>query len=447
MIIELNTSLEAIDLYDLIKEEPYSFILESSLYNERYGRYTVISSSPFEILKYENDEECIDKFKDVMSNYKSSVKGELPFYGGAVGYISYDTGRYFEDIDTLAKADINIPDIYFGLYDWAFVVDHKANKTYIVSPEIDIEKEKNILEKRKKQVYEAVKTVYKFEPDEKILLKGNMTKEYYLSAIEKVREYIRIGDIYQANFTQRFEGETSRTGYDIYRKLREVSPTIFGGFLDFKDVEIISNSPERFLELKNNTLETRPIKGTRPRGKTIEEDQKLKQELLNSSKDKAELLMIVDLERNDLGRVSKIGTVKVPELFVIEEYASVNHLVATVKSELDENKDIFDVIKNTFPGGSITGAPKIKAMQVIEELEPTRRNVYTGSIGYIGFNQNSDFNIAIRTILKKEKFITFQVGGGITYDSSAEDEYMESLHKARSIVKALNGTIENEDFI
>lgn len=447
MIIELNTSLEAIDLYDLIKEEPYSFILESSLYNEKYGRYTVISSSPFEILKYENDEKCIDKFKGVMSSYKSSVKGELPFYGGAVGYISYDTGRYFEDIDTLAKEDIKIPDIYFGLYDWAFVVDHKANMTYIVSPEIDIEKEKNILEKRKNQVYEAVKTVYKFESDEKILLKGNMTKEYYLSAIEKVREYIRMGDIYQANFTQRFEGETSRTGYDIYRKLREVSPTIFGGFLDFKDVEIISNSPERFLELKNNTLETRPIKGTRPRGKTIEEDQKLKQELLDSAKDKAELLMIVDLERNDLGRVSKIGTVKVPELFVIEEYASVNHLVATVKSELDENKDIFDVIKNTFPGGSITGAPKIKAMQVIEELEPTRRNVYTGSIGYIGFNQNSDFNIAIRTILKKEKFITFQVGGGITYDSSAEDEYMESLHKARSIVKALNGTIENEDFI
>lgn len=447
MFRELNTSFEAIDLYHLIKDEPYSFILESSLYNEKYGRYTIISSSPFEVLKYSDDKDCLDKFKKQFSKYKSSVDGSLPFYGGAVGYFSYDIGRYFEKIKPVSKTDIKVPDIYFGLYDWGFVVDHKTKKTYIVTPDLDIEKEKNIMNERMRQVENSVKKEYNFKSDKEMILKRNMTKDYYLESVEKIRDYIKSGDIYQANFTQRFEGETDISGYEIYRELRNISPTIFGGMINFGDMEVISNSPERFLELRNNILQTRPIKGTRPRGKNFEEDQKLKSELLNSSKDKAELLMIVDLERNDLGRISKVGTVEVPELFVIEEYANVNHLVATVKSVLDDDKDIFDVIENTFPGGSITGAPKIRAMEIIEELEPTRRNVYTGSMGYIGFNNNSDFNIAIRTIIKKQNKLTFQVGGGITYDSEPHDEYMESLHKAKSILRALKGKIENEDSI
>ena len=209
-------------------------------------------------------------------------------------------------------------------------------------------------------------------------------------------------------------------------------------------MQVISNSPERFIKVENRKIQTRPIKGTRPRGDNPEQDEFFKTELSNSEKDKAELLMIVDLERNDLGRVSEIGSVKVPELFKIEAYANVYHLVATIESEIDKDKDIYEVIKATFPGGSITGAPKIRAMEVIEELEPTRRNVYTGSIGYIGFDGLADLNIAIRTIVKKDDRITFQVGGGITWDSNPEDEYMETLHKAKSIMKTLRGYIQDD---
>lgn len=228
----------------------------------------------------------------------------------------------------------------------------------------------------------------------------------------------------------------------MYRDLRRFSPAPFGAFLNFEDTHILSNSPERFIRCVNKRIETRPIKGTRPRGKDKEEDLRLQQELRNSEKDRAELLMIVDLERNDIGRISKTGSVKVPELFVIEPYANVNHLVSTVVGELKDDKDVTDVIKATFPGGSITGAPKIRAMEIIDELEPTQRNVYTGSIGYIGFNGDMDFNIAIRTIIKNDKKVYFQVGGGMTWDSDPDEEYQETLDKAKSIMKALRGYYE-----
>ena len=278
--------------------------------------------------------------------------------------------------------------------------------------------------------------------EEQVLLKSNFEKKEYLESIRKIKDYIRQGDIYQANLTQRFNGKTNISSYELYKKLRTISPAPFAAFLNFKEHQILSNSPERFIKCINNKIETRPIKGTRPRGKNKEEDLKLQGELRNSEKDKAELLMIVDLERNDIGRVSKIGSVKVPELFVIEPYANVSHLVATVTGELEESLDCIDVIKATFPGGSITGAPKIRAMEIIDELEPTQRNVYTGSIGYIGFNGDMDLNIAIRTLIKSNENIYFQVGGGITWDSNPEDEYQETLDKAKSIVNALGGYYE-----
>ena len=275
-----------------------------------------------------------------------------------------------------------------------------------------------------------------------IKLNSNFTKAKFENSVRKVQDYIRQGDIYQANLTQRFNGKTTLSSYELYRDLRKVSPAPFGALLNFEHSKILSNSPERFIKCIDNKVETRPIKGTRPRGKTIEEDLRLQDELRNSEKDRAELLMIVDLERNDIGRVSKIGSVKVPELFVIEPYANVNHLVATVEGRLKDNLDCIDVIKATFPGGSITGAPKIRAMEIIDELEPTQRNVYTGSIGYIGFNGDMDLNIAIRTIIKQGENVYFQVGGGMTWDSNPEDEYQETLDKAKSIMKALRGYYE-----
>ncbi len=274
------------------------------------------------------------------------------------------------------------------------------------------------------------------------ILKSNFTKEKFKNSVRKIKNYIKNGDVYQVNLTQRFSGTTELSSYELYRDLRKISPAPFGAYLNFDSFHILSNSPERFIKCFDNKIQTRPIKGTRPRGKDKIEDLKLQDELLNSEKDKAELLMIVDLQRNDLGKISKVGTVKVPELFVIEPYANVNHLVATVEGELEEGKSCIDIIKATFPGGSITGAPKIRAMEIIDELENTKRNVYTGSLGYIGFDGSMDLNIAIRTIIKKDDNLYFQVGGGITWDSNEEDEYNETLYKAKSIMKALRGKYE-----
>lgn len=433
-------------LYAMIQNEPFSFILESSLYHQDYGRYSIVSASPFEVIESKNEAKGIQYLRQRMQPYRRFYEDELPFHGGAVGYISYDAGRMFEKIKVLSSDEMQISDIYFGLYDWAFVTDHKLKKNYIVTADIDPEKEKRILLQRHQQasnfVQEKIPSIPRSE--ENLVVSSNFTKQQYMEAVEKIRRYIENGDIYQANFTQCFETKTKREASEIYAELRTYSPTFFGGLLNFEKVQIISNSPERFMKVKDQKVETRPIKGTRPRGKTEKEDQILREELLGSSKDRAELLMIVDLERNDLGRVSKVGSVKVPELFVIEEYKNVHHLVATITSEMDEGKDVYDLIRAAFPGGSITGAPKIRAMEIIEELEPTSRNVYTGSIGYIGFDENIDLNIAIRTMVKKEEKITFQAGGGITWDSKAEEEYLESLHKADAIMKVLKGRLKDD---
>ncbi|MDO4720690.1 MAG: aminodeoxychorismate synthase component I [Peptostreptococcaceae bacterium] len=426
------------DLYLLLQEEPFSFILESSLYHEKYGRYSIISASPFEVVESKNRGDTLDILKEKMRPFFRDSQGDLPFYGGAVGYLSYDAGRFFEGISAVSQDDVGAADLCFGLYDWGFVVDHHLRKTYIVTAGLDEQKEERILSEREAMAKRKV-CFERGEGEEEIEILSNFDREEYLDAIERVREYIRRGDVYQVNLTQRFEGKTRRSALDLYLSLRESSPTLFAALLNFEKLQVISNSPERFLKIRDRRIETRPIKGTRPRGRTEEEDRRLKEELIKSEKDRAELLMIVDLERNDLGRVSEIGSVRVPELFVAEEYANVHHLVATVISEMEKDSDVFDVIRGTFPGGSITGAPKIRAMEIIEELEPTSRNVYTGSIGYIGFDGNADFNIAIRTIVKVGERILFQAGGGITWDSSAEDEYMESLHKAAAIMKVLGG--------
>ncbi|MGL5664415.1 MAG: aminodeoxychorismate synthase component I, partial [Cetobacterium sp.] len=372
---------------------------------------------------------------------------KLPFIGGAVGFLSYDLGNYIENLPRKAIDDLNVYDLYFGLYDCVIVVDHLENKTYIATPDINIDKEKCLILQIENRIFEAEQNgvdsiCYEEKEVNPIKLNSNFTKKEFEQSVQKVKDYIRSGDIYQANLTQRFNGRTTLSSYELYRDLRKISPAPFGAFLNFDDFNILSNSPERFIKCIDKKVETRPIKGTRPRGKNKEEDLKLQEELKNSEKDRAELLMIVDLERNDIGRISKIGTVKVPELFVIEPYANVNHLVATVVGEIEDGKDAVDVIKATFPGGSITGAPKIRSMEIIDELEPTQRNVYTGSIGYIGFNGDMDLNIAIRTIVKKDDEVFFQVGGGMTWGSNPSDEYQETLDKAKSIMEALRGYYE-----
>ena len=448
MIKEISTKLNSFEIFTIFKDEENSFILDSAMDEKKLGRYSFISSNPFKVLKYKNTKKNpLDNLQNELNKYKVENNTHLPFIGGAVGYLSYDLGNYIEKLPRTAIDDTNVYDLYFGFYNWVIVIDHLESKTYIATPDLDIEKETNIIKNIEKKINKAEingidSICYEEKEVEKTKLISNFTKNEFENAVRKVQDYIRQGDIYQANLTQRFYGKTTLSSYELYRDLRRFSPAPFGAFLNFEDSHILSNSPERFIKCVDRKVETRPIKGTRPRGKNKEEDLRLQEELRNSEKDRAELLMIVDLERNDIGRISKIGTVKVPELFVIEPYANVNHLVATVVGELDDDKDCVDAIKATFPGGSITGAPKIRSMEIIDELEPTQRNVYTGSIGYIGFNGDMDLNIAIRTIIKKDNNVYFQVGGGMTWDSNPADEYQETLDKAQSIMKALRGYYE-----
>lgn len=448
MIREINTKLGSFEIFTIFKDEENSFILDSAMDPKKLGRYSFISSNPFKVIKYKNTlNNPLDNLQEELNKYKVENNTSLPFIGGAVGYLSYDLGNYTEDLPRSAEDDINVYDLYFGLYNWVVVIDHLNQKTYIATPDINVEAEKTIICEIEDRIIKAEKKgidniCYEEKEVEPIKLKSNFTKIQFEDSVRKVQNYIRQGDIYQANLTQRFSGQTNMSSYELYRDLRRFSPAPFGAFLNFEHTNILSNSPERFIKCKDRKVETRPIKGTRPRGKTVQEDLKLQEELRNSEKDRAELLMIVDLERNDIGRISKIGSVKVPELFVIEPYANVNHLVATVVGELNDENDCIDAIKATFPGGSITGAPKIRAMEIIDELEPTQRNVYTGSIGYIGFDGDMDLNIAIRTVVKQDKDIYFQVGGGMTWDSNPEDEYQETLDKAKSIMKALRGYYE-----
>ena len=455
MIVEkIDTKLNSFQLYTIFKDHPYSFFLDSGMDHEKLGKYSFIGFDPLLVFKSKDDKiditegektntfygNPLDKLKEIFSQYQMDYQTEFPFVGGFVGYLSYDLCHHIERLPRSAVDDVQIPDCYFGIYDGIIIVDHREDTVYIAALGIKspaAHRVNSIKEMIVAAEQKGISVQIKMNPKE-VDFKANMSKEVYLDAIQKVREYIRAGDIYQANFTQRFECTLEDTPYDLYAKLRTINPAPFASLLDFGEGMIASSSPERFIQIKNRIIETRPIKGTRPRGKTPEEDLQNRQDLLTSEKDQAELLMIVDLERNDLGRISKTGTVKVTELFHLEEYATVYHLVSTVIGEMKEEYDVVDCIKATFPGGSITGAPKIRAMEIIDELEPTQRNIYTGSIGYIGFNGDTDLNIVIRTIVCKNDKAYFQVGGGIVWDSDPEMEYEETLHKARALFNALS---------
>lgn len=454
LIEEIKTGLNSFEIYCLFKDYPYSFFLDSGMDHEGLGKYSFIGFDPFIVFKSKNEDiDIIEKrevksfkgnpfveLKELLSKYNMNYKSELPFVGGAVGYFSYDLCHQIEKLPRTAVDDIDIPDCFLGLYDGVVIIDHRKNKVFVASLGIKDEARRivnSIIKTINAGEEERININIDYEENKKNF-KSNFTKENYIEALEKLKGYIKAGDIYQANLTQRFECTLDIRPYELYGKLRTINPAPFASFIDFGEGHIVSSSPERFIKISDRIVETRPIKGTRPRGKDSDEDTRNRKELLSSEKDKAELLMIVDLERNDLGRISKTGTVEVTELFHLEEYPTVYHLVSTVIGKMKDECDIIDVITSTFPGGSITGAPKIRAMEIIDELEPTQRNVYTGSIGYIGFNGEVDLNIVIRTILCKDEKAYFQVGGGIVWDSDPEMEYEETLHKAKALMMALN---------
>lgn len=446
LVREIKTELDAFDIYSIFKEDKTVSILDSGRDAEKLGRYSFVGLNQFTTFKYEDGfcyingdkvkGEPFEELKKLMEMYKIENTTGLPSIAAAMGYFSYDLGRTIEELPVKALEDVKIPDCYFYFYDNLIIVDNLDKKTYVTSLGILKSNEISVKEIEEK-ISKGSKVIYSELQKSNTEFTSNFGKDQYVDTVGKVRQFIRSGDIYITNLTQRFCCDTSKNSYEVYKNLRHINPAPFSALMNIEDFNIISSSPERFLEIRNNIVETRPIKGTRPRGKTVEEDLKNKLELMNSEKDKSELLMIVDLERNDLSKVCKPFSVKVTELFKLEEYSTVFHLVSTVVGELKDEYTAVDCIRACFPGGSITGAPKVRSMEVIEELEPTRRNIYTGCIGYLGFDGNADFNIVIRTIIMKDKKAYLGVGGGITWESIEEDEYVETLDKAKALMRVL----------
>lgn len=365
-------------------------------------------------------------------------KSIFPFSGGFIGYLCYDYGWFFDKFNPKKrqKKVLNLCLAKFNWYDEFFVIDNKSKNLFFLSIGKD-----NKAKKYLSMIKPRIVTITSL----KTKLKSSISKKKYVECIEKTKQYIAKGDIYQANITQRFSCNFNFSTAEFYNKLRKISPAPFGAYLRERNATILCNSPERFLYKDGSYVETRPIKGTRRRSKNSVQDRNFIKELLSSEKDKAEHIMIVDLERNDLGKVCETGSVRVKELMRVESYANVHHLVSIVSGVLKENYDIFDCIKNTFPGGSITGAPKLRAMEIIEELEPVKRGVYCGSIGYIDASGNGDLNIAIRTGVVTGNRLYFNVGGGIVADSVAKEEYDETITKARSFLAAMGmGDVADE---
>ena len=464
LIEELDTDSSPLTLFELFKNEQFCFFLDSAMDKQKLGRYSFMGSQPFLVFSSLGNNITIAQngqtttkqgnLFDVLGKYLGMYKMELkeapvPFCGGAVGYFSYDLCHFIEQLPKTAIDDLQLPESHFGFYDLILAYDNMRNKAYLLStgfPELNETKRikragERIDEFKKKLTTVPGKIVNRrmvTAAPAKVKLKSNFTHKNYLRAVEKVRRYIIEGDIFEVNISQRFKTEISITPYELYSRLRSINPAPFGAYLDFGEVAIASASPERFLRVQGDMVETRPIKGTRRRGNTQAEDRAQARELLSSAKDHAENMMIVDLERNDLGRVCRYGTVKVTELAILEKYPTVFHLTSTIVGKLRQGKDRIDLLKAAFPGGSITGAPKIRAMEIIDELEPTKRSVYTGSIGYLGFDGNMDINVVIRTFLIKGNHAYFQVGGAVVYDSDAEGEYQETLDKAKALIDSLS---------
>jgi para-aminobenzoate synthetase component 1 len=474
LVEDVFTHLTAPEFFELIKDNPYSFFLDSGMNPQRLGRYSFLGSEPFLVMSSRGSEITLirgrehkvqhgnpfDTIGKLLEVYKlDHCPAPVPFLGGAVGYFSYDLCHFIERLPSTAIDDLKLPESYFAFYDAIMAFDHLEGKVYLVAtgfPELEegqrLKQARMRLEEMKVWLYAASSSHQASHPrkerlgkgefqaaqeNREIMLKSNFSPEEYIKAVNRVREYIAAGDVFQVNLSQRFEADLEIPPYELYKRLRTVNPAPFAGYLNFPSVAIVSASPERFLKVQGDLVETRPIKGTRPRGRNPAEDQSLAQELTHSIKDRAENVMIVDLERNDLGRVCHHGTIKVTELAILETFPTVFHLTSTVVGRLRRGKSNIDLLKATFPGGSITGAPKVRAMEIIDELEPTKRSIYTGSLGYLSFQGDMDINIVIRTFLIKEGRAYFQVGGGIIYDSDSEAEYVETLDKAKALIQAL----------
>ena len=447
-IKELDTYYDPFYTYNLFKDNVDSIFLDSSKEDKLLSKYSFIGINQYKkfiskgrkvLIDNElyNNVDPFEELEKLINIYKLNINSDIPFVSGAIGYFSYDIGRMLEELPDNSNEDFSIPDSIFIFFDNLIIFDLHNKKTYITAIGQIEEATSSILKIEKSlEDYKEYKGIRDGGASSNTFF-SNFDKEEYKKSISLLKNYIRNGDVYIANMTRRIWCDNNEESFKIYEKLRNCNKSPFSAYMNFKDFQIISSSPERFLSITDGVVQTRPIKGTRPRGINHEDDEKNKNELINSEKDKSELLMIVDLERNDLSKVCKPNSVKVTELFKLEEYETVFHLVATIEGELKENVSAVKCIRECFPGGSITGAPKIRAMEIIEELEKLKRNIYTGSIGYFDLRGNSDFNIVIRTIVKKDNKAYLGVGGGITWESIEEDEWFETIDKAKALMGVL----------
>ncbi len=445
---DLNYKNNSTALFERIRHLDWAIWLDSGKPLGEYGRYDIMVATPFiklsttgQVTKIEREsgvETSLDDPFSILKILLSAYKVEpdtCPFIGGALGYFAYDLGRRVEDIAEVSAHSLAIPDMMIGIYDWAVIVDHQLQTSYLISAcqHSQTQMQWSALCDLLVAEHTSEKVEFTLTSD----VESNLNKAAYANAFNAVQRYITAGDCYQVNLAQRFSASASGDAWAAYKKLRELSPAPFMSFMNYPELQVLSGSPERFIQVKNNHVETRPIKGTRPRADDPVQDAKNAFELQNSLKDRAENVMIVDLLRNDIGKNCEIGSVKVTELFKLQSFANVHHLVSIVTGQLARGKTALDVLRGCFPGGSITGAPKLRAMQIIEELEPHRRHVYCGSVGYISFDQQMDTNITIRTAVYSQNRVEFQAGGGIVADSELNKEYVETLDKASSLIKTM----------
>jgi para-aminobenzoate synthetase component 1 len=463
-VVVLEDPRDMASIFDEVAESRYACFLDSSLPMEKFGRHSFIGFDPYMVLETRGGKalftsrdgevlelDGLDPFEALRMAHRARVladgsrtDGVPPFLGGGIGYLAYELGRYIERLPDSVEDDLRLPEMAFAFYDTVIASDSTGRK-WLLSTGADnrqaVENAASALERITPGAggWSDHRAPPVAAPGTELEFECGFTPDAYKESVGRVREYILAGDIYQANLSQRFSAPLLEPAWSLYRRLRVINAAPFSAYLNFGDYAVASSSPERFLRLDGLEVETRPIKGTSRRYEDPDQDERSRRELLASRKDRAELSMIVDLERNDLGRVCDYGSVEVTEHAVLESYAMVHHLVSTVTGRLAGGRDIIDLLKATFPGGSITGAPKIRSIEIIDELEPTARSVYTGAIGYLGLDGRHDLNIAIRTMIIKDGKVYFQVGGGIVADSRPDSEFQETLDKGRAMFAAVTG--------
>lgn len=454
IIRELKDYPPLAEIFSLVREREGAVFLDSSLRNQM-GRFSIVGVNPYlKLVKGEtftvNGEVKNERFEDYVRKYLKENREEnptdLPLLSGAIGYFSYDYGREKEGVPTRHAKQTDLPMCQLYFYDEFLIEDHKK-KTLSLIANGKLRDAKTAMQELLKLTEQAKDQTEEKTPKEEAPFGGkkgktapcqsDFTEEAYRKAIQNMIDYIIEGHIYVVNMTQQLRISSKAKPYGLFQRLRRENPSPFGGYLNYGSFQIVCASPERFLQVRDGVVETRPIKGTRKRGQNPSEDEALRRELSESEKDESELLMIVDLERNDLNRVCQPGSVKVTEMFTVETYATVFHLVSNVTGRLREGMTVMDVMEAAFPGGSITGAPKLRAMELIDEQERVRRGLYTGSLGYLSLDGDCDFNIVIRTALYQDGIYYLGVGGGITYESDLAFEYEETLQKAKAILEAL----------